>query len=572
MNLKPKILSFGEIIWDIYETENLIGGAGLNFAAHCSKCGAESYIFSAVGNDELGRKATDIINKLNINTSLLKQSEKATGQCIVKLDSKGTPNFDVLKNTAFDNITVSDSDIAAINKAQFDALYFGTLIQRNHISADSLKKLCQKCSFKEIVCDVNLRKDCYNAESARFCLQNATILKISQEEEPYLKALNLYSAEDDSLESISKAICHKYPQIKYIILTLGENGSFIYCSKTKTYFTENAKKVKVSSTVGAGDSFIAAWISSYISGTSVREATKRAADLSGFVVSKTDAIPEYIFKEGVIYAKCDMHIHSQHSHDSTCPISESAESALKKDISVIAITDHCDIQYYTERDMPGCISGSVKETLETAEQFKGKLKILKGIEIGEGIWNEKYTKEILSSHNFDVIISSVHAVRYKNHTNPYSTIDFSSWSFEEIDRYMNTYFDDVLEMLEKIDCDIMAHLTCPLRYINGKYNKNIDSRKYESKICRILQFIIDNSIALEINTSGIGTPYNNFMPDEWIIKKFRDMGGRLITLGSDAHISANLGNGFDEAIKLLKKYGFTGYYYYENRKSTECKI
>ena len=132
---------------------------------------------------------------------------------------------------------------------------------------------------------------------------------------------------------------------------------------------------------------------------------------------------------------------------------------------------------------------------------------------------------------------------------------------------MHTYFDDVFTTLTTLPCDIMAHLTCPLRYINGKYNRSISSRDYEEQITKILEYIIKNSIAMEINTSGIGTAFNTLMPDEWIIKKYYEMGGYLITLGSDAHISENIGNGFNEAIAFLKETGFKKCYYYKNRKA-----
>lgn len=269
---------------------------------------------------------------------------------------------------------------------------------------------------------------------------------------------------------------------------------------------------------------------------------------------------------------CDMHVHSQSSHDSTAPVIDSAEACIKNNVSVLAITDHCDIQYYIEHDILSCIKRSVDEVIEASRLYKGKVKILKGIEIGEGIWSKKYTDEILNAFDFDVIISSVHAVRYKDYSDPYAIIDFSKMTATELDEFMDMYFDEVLEMLSKIPCDIMAHLTCPLRYINGKYKLNVDIKKFENKIIKILEFIIDNSISMEINTSGIGIAYESLMPDTWIIKKFKEMGGYLVTLGSDAHISENVGKGFDSAIALLKKHGFNGYYYYENRKRVFCEI
>ena len=286
-------------------------------------------------------------------------------------------------------------------------------------------------------------------------------------------------------------------------------------------------------------------------------------------IAETNGIIKPDINEGYL---CDMHTHSRNSHDSAAQISENAKSAQEKGVSAIAVTDHCDIQYFIERDMRSCIKNSVMETEQAAKEFDGRLRILKGIEIGEGLWNEGCANEISRQSDFDVIIGSVHAVRYKNIDTPYSCIDFSQMTEHEIDEYLNIYFDDVLAMLKQGLYDIMAHLTCPLRYINGKYKRNVSSRRYEEKIIGILKYIIENSIAMEINTSGLGSALGGLMPDEWIIRKFKDMGGYLITLGLDAHKPQNVGNGFGDVLGILKKYRFVNCYYYKNRKNIQYKI
>lgn len=570
--MKPCILTFGEIIWDIYEDEHFIGGAGLNFAAHCAKCGLNSFLFSSIGEDELGKQAVNIIDSLGINRKLVGFSDEKTGQCLVKLNSEGIPQYHILENTAFDNIILTDNDISFIKQAGFEALYFGTLIQRSAVSRGSLIKLCNECSFKEIICDVNLRENCYDDSSVKFCLENATILKISEEEEPLLRTFNLYVPKENSYKGIAEAICAEYSQIKYVILTLGEKGAFIYCKENETYFKQNGINVDVVSTVGGGDSFIAAWVTTYLNGADVEKATKLAIELSAFVVSQAEAIPDYVLENDTIRhvrvhnVLCDMHIHSQSSHDSTSRVTDIAEACIKNNVSVFAITDHCDIQYYVERDMPLCMKNSYEETLEASRIFDGRVKILKGIEVGEGIWNREYTKEILEKHDYDVVIGSVHAVRYKNYTDPYSIIDFSEMEMNEIYEYLSMYFDEMLEMIKSIPIDIMAHMNCPLRYINGKFGRNANILRFEDKINKILDYIIEHSIAFEINTSVLNT-YN-----ESIIENFKNKGGYLVTIGSDSHIPENVGKDFDKAINLLKKYGFKRYYYYEKRKSIPCEI
>lgn len=271
-------------------------------------------------------------------------------------------------------------------------------------------------------------------------------------------------------------------------------------------------------------------------------------------------------------AWCDMHVHSHNSHDSNAPVACTAEEAIKRGVSVFAITDHSDTQYYFSGEIPQRIAASVREVKTTAAQFAGKVEILTGVEIGEMVWDEFHADELLHAHDYDVVIGSVHAVRYKEWSDPYSMQDLSKIPEDELKRFMDKYFDEVLETLQKLPCDIMAHLTCPLRYINYKFGLNFDIRPYEDKITRILEYIIQNSIAMEVNTSGMNDENGYYMPDEWIIEKYRDMGGYLITLGSDAHASENIGKAFDKAISMLKKLGFRHYYYYKNRKNIPCSI
>ncbi len=565
-----KILSFGEVIWDVYDEKAVIGGAALNFAAHASKCGLDSYLLSAVGADELGERALAIAKGFGVNTTFIQCSDKQTGKCLVTLNENGVPSYRVLEDVAYDNIKLTDKDIDEIRALAPDALYFGTLIQRNEASRVALRRLCEDCHFDEIVCDVNLRKNCYDKDSVELCLSMATVLKVSDEEEPTLREMGAYACEQYSHLAIAEAICSKYPQIKHVLLTCGEKGCFVYSAETKESFFEVAKKVKVASTVGAGDSFFAAFVASYLSGKTVRQATRLGTRLSGYVVSKVGAIPDYrLENESVVPTVLyDMHVHSSNSHDSATAVRESAEACAEKSITGFAVTDHFDVQYHDTIDIIGVVDGSVADASQTARAEGGRVDVLRGIEIGEGIWHMQSVGEIMAKHSFDVVLGSVHAVRYKDLSMPYSKIDFGTLSVEQIYEYLDAYFDELAEMIEKIPCDVVSHLTCPLRYINDKYGRGADITKFEDKIERALRLIIDKSLALEVNTSCDAF----LMPDEWIIKKYRQMGGRLVTLGSDAHVSQNVGKGFEGAIETLKRCGFEECYYYKNRIAIPYKI
>lgn len=259
----------------------------------------------------------------------------------------------------------------------------------------------------------------------------------------------------------------------------------------------------------------------------------------------------------------DCHTHTQFSHDSVCPPSKSLEAAIFKGLDGFALTDHCDIEYCLRQDIKTPILQSVAAAHALDEQ--SSLTVLKGIEIGEALWHPSHAEEMLHSANFDIIIDSVHAVRYPNFTIPFAQIDFSSFSEDEIDAYLKTYFEDLYETVDTLDFDVLAHLACPLRYICGKFSRSVNLEKYADSVAAILRRVIDKHIALEVNTSCLGTPYSRLLPEDGILKKYKQLGGQLITLGSDAHIPENFAHEFQTAAAVLRQIGFTQAYYYKNR-------
>ena len=288
-----KILALGDIIWDIYDTGAHIGGAALNFCAHAAKCGAKPYMLSRVGFDPLGDEAIYKMRRLGINTDLTRRADFPTGQCVVSLDEKGIPTFNVLRNVAYDKIKLSDYDVERVKDVAPDALNFGTLIQRDEVSRSALRRLLSECRFSEIICDVNLRRECYDEESVGLCLETATILKVSDEEEPLLQNLGGYE-KGNTPRDIAERITAKYKNVKYLLLTLGEKGCFVYSAKDGACYSKTPPKVTVESTVGAGDSFTAAFSVYLMNGAPVTEAVDVATRLSAFVVSRPAAVPDYI--------------------------------------------------------------------------------------------------------------------------------------------------------------------------------------------------------------------------------------------------------------------------------------
>ncbi len=283
-----KIFVFGEIIWDIYSDRRVIGGAPLNFAGHCNFCGHSSTILSSVGNDELGDLTESKLKELGIHGDFVQKCNKETGQCKVALDKHGVPTYQVLHDVAYDYICCPPMD--KVKKENFDVLYFGTLAQRSKCSRYTLYKILNECSFREIFCDLNLRDGCYDEVSVQTCLEHATILKFSDEEAPRLDRYAFW--RELSGDSMMNELFSAYPQIKVILFTKGSKGSCVYTRDGRKHEI-SAVSCKVASTVGAGDSFAAAWLSRYLYGDDEETSARVASKVSGYVVSVVDALPRY---------------------------------------------------------------------------------------------------------------------------------------------------------------------------------------------------------------------------------------------------------------------------------------
>ncbi|MBR5459226.1 MAG: hypothetical protein IKV53_00020 [Clostridia bacterium] len=244
-------------------------------------------------------------------------------------------------------------------------------------------------------------------------------------------------------------------------------------------------------------------------------------------------------------------------------------SQINKGTEIFAVTDHLDVYSYMDYDVFTPIRNSNAEVHRLSEIYDGKCKVLSGVEVSEVYW----VPEVYKKHTFDVdlIIGSVHLVRCPEHPEPYSRIDFSQPTQDWIYSYLELYFKDVLMLLDTVDFDILAHLTCPLRYIVGKYRRSVDPARFDGEIEEILRRVIKDKKAFEINTSSFDM-LNDFMPSRKIIEKYYSLGGRLISFGSDAHVPENASVNFDKAIAFAKDVGFENICYFENREVRLLRI
>lgn len=278
------IVGLGEILWDIFPERRVLGGAPANFAFHVSQFGFDGYAVSAIGDDELGDAILANLEDKGLRY-LLEKTSYPTGTVDVKVNRRGIPEYDIHKNVAWDNIpfTENTSELAKIA----EAVSFGSLAQRSLVSRKSIKSFLAampKGSLK--IFDINLRQNFYTKEIIHESLELANMLKINDEE--VIVLADLYGWKGRNEQDICKDILDQY-KLDIVILTKGTEGSFVFTRKETSF--QHTPKVHVADTVGAGDSFTAAFVSSYLNGDRIVDAHQLAMEVSAYVCTQHGAMP-----------------------------------------------------------------------------------------------------------------------------------------------------------------------------------------------------------------------------------------------------------------------------------------
>lgn len=256
----------------------------------------------------------------------------------------------------------------------------------------------------------------------------------------------------------------------------------------------------------------------------------------------------------------DFHIHSSLSADSDSPMEDMIEQGIRLGLSVMCFTEHMDFGYIDEgMNFELDTQAYYKKYLEMKDRYAGRMKLLFGIELGLQPHLAEKHRQYLASYPFDFCIGSSHLV---DGMDPYYPKFYEGRSEEACYR---RYFASILENLDAFsDVDSYGHIDYVVRYGPNK-NAHYSYERYRDLIDEILKMLIEKDIALEVNTAGykygLGTP--NPHPD--ILKKYRSMGGELITIGSDAHRPEHLAYDFPTAVTLLRECGFKSYAVFEKR-------
>ena len=248
----PKVLCFGEVLWDVFPDKKVLGGAPLNVALRLTSFGISTSLLSCVGDDEIGRAALDIIHESGLNTSLIqKTKELATGQVLIALDKKGNATYDIQLPVAWDAIVFSESIKEILSSLK--VFVFGSLAARSPFNRATLQQLLQLPSIK--VFDVNLRAPHYDLDMVYELMQLADVVKLNDDE--LAEVVDTFSGPKVGMKE-QVSWLSKISRTDTICVTRGGEGALLLFEGE--FYEHSGFTVDVVDTVGAGDSFLATLI------------------------------------------------------------------------------------------------------------------------------------------------------------------------------------------------------------------------------------------------------------------------------------------------------------------------
>ncbi|ATC85242.1 ribokinase [Pseudoalteromonas arctica A 37-1-2] len=261
-----------------------MGGAPLNMCFRVKSLGIDAQMISAVGEDRLGNVLLDELKEKQLSTEYIAVSpHKNTSTVLVALDSHGSAKYEIISDTAWDNIVLTDE---IINKVESTEIFvFGSLIGRTDTSLMTLKQLLEHAKFK--VFDVNLRAPHYQLESLIELMNSADFIKLN-DEELYEIAKGM-GCKHHSLEQ-NLAFIAKQTNTEFLCVTKGNHGALLSI-RGKNYYN-SGYLIDVVDTVGAGDSFLGALIYQLCIQNDPQQAIDFACAAGAMVAQQLGATPD----------------------------------------------------------------------------------------------------------------------------------------------------------------------------------------------------------------------------------------------------------------------------------------
>ena len=245
----------------------------------------------------------------------------------------------------------------------------------------------------------------------------------------------------------------------------------------------------------------------------------------------------------------DYHVHSDLSFDCNEPAVNQVKKAIELGMNQICFTEHVDIGWNYNNEQALVNMEEYNKTItKLRNEFSNQIEILQGMEVGLTYDNLEETKKFIESNNFDFVITSIHEL---DNNDPYYP-DF--WEGKNESQVIKLYFETMYDLIKRFPyANTLGHMDYIARYCPSK---SYSPMEYTDIVDNILNYLIDNDIALEINTSNLAKGNSEPNPHSYIIERYNQLGGKKVTVGSDSHKSDLLGFSFNEIEKTIKKYDF----------------
>ncbi len=282
--MHKNVICFGEVLWDVFPSQRVAGGAPMNVAIRLQSLGVPAAVISKIGKDDPGRELLSIIQNKAVDTALVQHDETLpTGEVLVKLNDEGIATYDIVYPSAWDRIELNNQNTEAARNAE--AFVFGSLACRDDISKNTLLALLDVASYK--IFDVNLRPPFYDTSFVEQLMNKADFIKLNDEELTVI-ARAMGSTTDD-LEENTRFIAEK-TGTNTICVTRGKDGALLFAEGK--FYSHSGYVVNVEDTVGSGDSFLAALINKLLNKEDYKKAIAYACATGAIVATYKGANPE----------------------------------------------------------------------------------------------------------------------------------------------------------------------------------------------------------------------------------------------------------------------------------------
>ena len=288
-----RIVSIGEVLWDVIGNQEFLGGAALNFSAHAARLGHTVHFVSAVGKDERGGRVLARMAELGLSTRYIRPIEAyPTGVVTVELDPAGVPKFTLHHPAAYDAPELTADDIAELLSPKPDWIYFGTLFQMSPPARQLTYRLIDSHCGARLLYDVNLRKDSYTAPLVRELMARAQVVKLNEDEATAIDQMLGLPARP--LQDFCRAHAREFGW-QSACVTRGEKGCVMLVDGE--YVEAPGYAVQARDTVGAGDAFAAAFIHGLSLEWPAAEIADFANRVAALVASRPGGTPFWTLEE-----------------------------------------------------------------------------------------------------------------------------------------------------------------------------------------------------------------------------------------------------------------------------------